>query len=67
MRKTKFIEVHLCTNCDSEISESDRMYNNGVCPHCGYKGDYAITICETKFKIKQVWLPKWWEFWKLKN
>lgn len=42
--------AYLCVNCSREISDYTRMYSGGRCPLCGFKGESAGTIVDTKEK-----------------
>ena len=36
--------VYRCVSCKKSMSWDAKMYNYGMCPHCGYKDEYACTI-----------------------
>ncbi len=38
--------VYRCVNCKTKLSDDERMYSGGVCPHCGNVAQG--TICETE-------------------
>jgi hypothetical protein len=45
------------------INEYKVMYNNGICPHCGYDSDG--TICDTyNAIIKKIDHSPWWRLWE---
>ena len=52
--------IDVCTNCEKRLNDSQKMYNNGTCPHCGFsvKG----TVCNTwKVTLKKIKHYKWWQ------
>lgn len=38
---------HRCVDCDRIITEDERFYSGGRCPHCGFKHSSACTIVQT--------------------
>lgn len=60
-----WFKIYNCVKCKNELTYNQVMYNNGVCPKCGF--DSVSTICDTHSIIaKRVLCGKWWEFWKTK-
>lgn len=62
IKKGKFFSLDKCVQCGNLIGERSRMYNHGICPHCGYNSNGAI--CDTdKIIIRSVAIYKyWWSF-----
>lgn len=55
-----------CVSCKERLTEHDRYYSHGRCPHCGYKGEHAGTIIDTferAYRIVVIDSPPWWKFW----
>lgn len=38
----RFRAVFKCVKCRAELSQHERVYNNGVCPHCGNASEGTI-------------------------
>lgn len=36
-----------CVECLKKLTNEERMYNRGTCPHCGHRGSNAATIVDT--------------------
>lgn len=49
----KYISVHSCVSCSRVLSNDERWYSDGVCPHCGYvaKGSICDTNKTSELKI----------------
>lgn len=62
--------AYFCVNCDGEMSDDTRRYNNGRCPLCGFKHPHARTFVacyERGYRlVPSEAAPSWWEFWKRK-
>ena len=52
---------HVCISCNKALSFIERMYSDGVCPHCGHITN--ATICASRkraYRMKTTgWL--WWK------
>lgn len=48
-----FVNNHYCVNCDTKLTDNERMYSDGMCPHCGYKDKSACTIVEAYEKAEE--------------
>jgi predicted RNA-binding Zn-ribbon protein involved in translation (DUF1610 family) len=44
-KPTGFVAVFECVNCDRQLSDTERFYNNGVCPKCGAAEDSTVVKC----------------------
>lgn len=61
---------HCCVKCGAFLTFSEKMYNLGRCPKCGYKHPDASTVVRTKergFRIATKKTGSWWQFWKKKE
>jgi len=54
-----------CVNCEAVLGEFVRMYSDGRCPECGFKGKSAGTIVDTtEHAYRNKRGGRWWQFWK---
>lgn len=44
----KFISVFSCINCNSILSNFERVHSRGICPYCGYHSRGTICSCVKK-------------------
>jgi DNA-directed RNA polymerase subunit RPC12/RpoP len=58
-----WITAWFCVNCDAEVSWETKMGSHGRCPHCGFKGDGAVSIMKTREEAREVEDVPWWRFW----
>lgn len=57
--------AEFCVNCKEELTKHEIMYSNGRCPKCGYKGENAVTICDTFERgYRLVRKYPFWMFWE---
>lgn len=42
----KYVSIYHCVVCERQLSRIERLYNDGICPYCGYasKGTVADTL-----------------------
>jgi DNA-directed RNA polymerase subunit RPC12/RpoP len=45
---TRWYAIYRCVDCNKLLSDHERMYSDGVCPYCGFRGENAATIVDTK-------------------
>ena len=45
--KLKFIVAYKCVSCHEEVSNSERLYLDGVCPRCGHVSNKDISMIMT--------------------
>jgi len=50
-KKPYYVAVFHCVKCDKELTDSQRNYRHGVCPHCGNISNSTIVDTVTKSKI----------------
>lgn len=53
-----------CSECHNELTTKQVYYNEGRCPHCGYKGPNTLTtVChyDKGYRLERV--APWWKFW----
>ena len=57
-----------CESCKRAVSDHTKMYSNGRCPLCGYKGSSACTMMDvTEHAYRNVRCGPWWAFWKTRR
>ena len=61
--KSTYYCINACTSCDATISNSQRMYSNGICKFCG-NTDNSTIVDTIKKTIKQTRINPLWKFWR---
>lgn len=52
--------VHVCTTCRAALSDDERFYRSGVCPHCGAFSRGTIADSDKVVRRKVVTGPVSW-------
>lgn len=53
-----------CSECRSVLSYKEVIYSLGMCPCCGFKHPFAVTVVNvTEHPYRLVKEGKWWQFW----
>jgi len=56
--------IFFCVSCNASLTNDQRMYSEGTCPFCGYRGPTADTIVESYPRAyEKVRIAPWWKFW----
>lgn len=64
-RVSNWYSFEVCEKCHKRIMDNERMYNDGLCPHCG--NESGDTICDTKkVVLRRIRHYSWWNFWDKK-
>lgn len=59
--KSKWYHIKVCSVCHIRLTENQRMYSHGICPHCGV--DSCSTGCSTiKVILRSVAAPNFTSF-----
>ncbi len=54
-----------CYSCREEVDKFQRVYGDGVCPHCGHSsgGKIIEAYCITYYLVRKTW----WKIWQKKE
>jgi len=63
MRYSKWYTVYKCVSCLNNLSNYERMYSHGTCPHCGNTKDSTI-VDYIREVHRDVYDSPRWMFWK---
>lgn len=59
--EVSFVVNHMCKNCNTVLTNSQRMYSGGICPHCGALSEGTI-VDSIKVSVEVEKKP-WWKLW----
>ena len=64
MKHGPWVLEYRCIECKTTLTGDERLCNNGICPHCGYKDDSNHYAKSTKHIRRRVYTTKrvWWFF-----
>lgn len=62
-QEVSFVVKHMCKNCNKVLTDNQKMYSDGVCPHCGALSDGTI-VDSIKVSVEvPVKKRVWWKLW----
>lgn len=59
----KHYSIDVCVKCETQLTDSQKMYANGTCCHCGNTNSSTVTDCKkVVYKVERI--NPTWKFWK---
>ena len=60
---SKWQYAYFCQECNEEISDDARYFNNGMCPKCGEQSRSSIIMTCKEVVFRWIRIVPWWKFW----
>ena len=58
----KMFSIDVCVKCETQLSNSQKMYSNGTCCFCGNTNSSTVTDTK-KIVYKKIRINPIWKFW----